>query len=45
MDTEDRDIVDTIGKPAQESRLLIWPWLVLLGLSAIAAGVIGPMAS
>jgi hypothetical protein len=50
MDTEDLDIRDSDSRRAgldrdsePKSGLPIWPWLVLLGLLAIAAGVVGPL--
>jgi hypothetical protein len=49
MESEDRDIAEAVGSPAPERRrkltLPIWPLLVLVGLAAIAAGVILPMMS
>jgi len=51
MDSEDIDIdVRDDGKQSRTVRgdgrkngLPVWPWLVVLGLLAIAAGVIGPL--
>ena len=46
MDDDDLEIRETDSKKAQPeptSRFLIWPWLVVFGLLAIAAGVIGPL--
>ena len=50
MDSEDLEIREDDGKqrrpvPGDERKrgLPMWPWLVVLGLLAIAAGVIGPL--
>jgi hypothetical protein len=52
VDSEDRDIADIVAEPGRERPEdkprrwpLVWPWLVVAGLAAIAAGVIGPLIS
>jgi hypothetical protein len=43
-DHDDRD--DPRERESQpKRRLLVWPWLVLVGAVAIAIGVIGPLLS
>ena len=42
MDTDDLEIRGSDGEyQPLENGLLVWPWLVLLGLLAIGIGVIG----
>jgi hypothetical protein len=50
MDSEDLEIRESdstkAGVPRDDERrrpFLVWPWLVVFGLLAIAAGVIGPL--
>jgi hypothetical protein len=50
MDSEDLEIRESDGTKAslprddeRRRRFLVWPWLVVFGLLAIAAGVIGPL--
>jgi len=49
MDSDDLEIRESDSKKADlrvdepKRRFLIWPWLVVFGLLAIAAGVIGPL--
>ena len=50
MDSEDLEIRESDstkgGLPRHDEpkrRFLVWPWLVVFGLLAIAAGVIGPL--
>jgi hypothetical protein len=46
MDSDDLEIRDSDSKRAHlepKRRFLIWPWLLVFGLLAIAAGVVGPL--
>lgn len=50
MDGDDLEIRESdstkgaLPRPDEPKRwFLVWPWLVVLGLLAIAAGVIGPL--
>lgn len=42
-DLEIRESDTRTAPPEPKRRFLIWPWLVLFGVLAIAAGVIGPL--
>ena len=47
MESDDYELPDYDGKDGQLDKprrgLLIWPWMVLLGLLAIGIGAIGPL--
>lgn len=50
MGSDDDELPDYEDRLARRERgdqpkrkLLVWPWLVLVGATAIAAGVIGPL--